>query len=761
MPVVQEYKITDIPTTATSPASDDYLEFGGSTNGSRRILAEDFTSSVITDLQVASLAALRAIAPNTSRPFIEVLGHTSAGDGGGGLFWYDSSSTAAEDYGVTVVPTDGSGRWVRQYSGPVNVKWFGAKGDASTDDITALTLAAAYAAGIATSDRHPRLYFPPGPGFKVGSGLSIGPYIDVDMDAPLLYSANSGTALTIGNAATANANVRLRLNARKLVLSTWVDSTVGIKLVNTYSSNVEIVEVAQFQDGLQCVGDIQGFVYNNVTLGAIRNNKVGLKLTTGAVTGWCNENNFFGGRFDISSGSNTSVSRNAIVITNANGTTYNNQNNFYKPSFELSYATRTGGATTIPVLLEYAEINGFFNVRYEDCGQVLASVTNASTRNFFDVGYGIAIAGLTISQTGTRRDTMFRSRNNYVPQGMDRVTVFESGPLAKIAAPYEDADSRVTIPRCHVGTSGNAFSYIAGSSIDIRDDHLGIATTRSVGVFVSTSVQKRFVVRRDFADTTKPGRVVLRAYDSAGAVLGAGNIFSVDGYGFTYYAGVYGGAYLSAEATADIFFCAGPNVDKVAVQVGAADAGYAEIKSFCIDSLDGGSVACWAGIDDGSLADHDNGVPLAWESPVKWANAIPGHLLNSSPDEDGVSGWVRTFRHATTVNGTEAGGQTVITVTDATGVTGGDIVTVLLDSGAYHHTTVNGAPAGNDITITDALPSAATDTGFWVARWSSYGVNGMVQGAAQADSVAAVLATLVTDFNTLLGNLRAAKVIAT
>jgi hypothetical protein len=59
---------------------------------------------------------------------------------------------------------------------------------------------------------------------------------------------------------------------------------------------------------------------------------------------------------------------------------------------------------------------------------------------------------------------------------------------------------------------------------------------------------------------------------------------------------------------------------------------------------------------------------------------------------------------ATTVNGAEAAGQTVITVTDSTGFTDGDVIGIILDNGTQHQTTVNGAPAGNDITITDAIP---------------------------------------------------------
>lgn len=65
-------------------------------------------------------------------------------DGGEGSFRYDAASTASDNGGTILDPdASGAGRWERIYSGAINVRWFGAKGDGSTDDATAFNAALA------------------------------------------------------------------------------------------------------------------------------------------------------------------------------------------------------------------------------------------------------------------------------------------------------------------------------------------------------------------------------------------------------------------------------------------------------------------------------------------------------------------------------------------------------------------------------------------------------------------------------------------
>lgn len=78
-------------------------------------------------------------------------GCLAAGDGGGGLFYWDPSSSSGDDGGTIIVPSTNpsGGRWRRIYSGPLNLKWFGAIGDGATaDDVPIQNALAAAMTGL-------------------------------------------------------------------------------------------------------------------------------------------------------------------------------------------------------------------------------------------------------------------------------------------------------------------------------------------------------------------------------------------------------------------------------------------------------------------------------------------------------------------------------------------------------------------------------------------------------------------------------------
>ncbi len=66
-----------------------------------------------------------------SKPVVVVGGYSKVGDGGGGVFYWDKSSSTGDNGGTIFVPPGSTtGRWVRVAVGHINVRWFGAAGNA-------------------------------------------------------------------------------------------------------------------------------------------------------------------------------------------------------------------------------------------------------------------------------------------------------------------------------------------------------------------------------------------------------------------------------------------------------------------------------------------------------------------------------------------------------------------------------------------------------------------------------------------------------
>ena len=140
-----------------------------------------------------------------------------------------------------------------------------------------------------------------------------------------------------------------------------------------------------------------GFVYNDIRLGKIASNQIGLKVTNrsnvNGIKGWNNENLYLGGDFTVWTGVNSGQSRYGIVVTSEDGTYTNNNNNvFIKPSIELNRKDmKDPKKDCIPIVIEYGLNNSFDDIRNEGNGDYLARILNDSRDNRFTVGYGEAM----------------------------------------------------------------------------------------------------------------------------------------------------------------------------------------------------------------------------------------------------------------------------------------------------------------------------------------------------------------------------------
>ena len=191
--------------------------------------------------QVTNIAALKAIATDglLDNTVITVLGYTSEGDQGGGLFFYDSGSTDADDGGTIIEPASSSGRWKRLYNTALNIRWFGAVSDGSD------TSAAIIAAIDVASNNDESVYIPTGTYAMVASTLDIDRNLIIFGDGPnrsiLTWTKTSGNAIEIGGVNDGFFGASIRdiglIGPEAANVASPSHSTVGIRInpANSFS----------------------------------------------------------------------------------------------------------------------------------------------------------------------------------------------------------------------------------------------------------------------------------------------------------------------------------------------------------------------------------------------------------------------------------------------------------------------------------------------------------------------------------------------
>jgi hypothetical protein len=429
-----------------------------------------------------------------------------------------------------------------------DVRRYGAVGDGSTDDLTAIQ--AAFDSAItgeevsfpATSDGY----------YAVSDTVSVPAGISVNMEQPVLYTGSSNVAIIeIGDPLELSQFCTYRLGAERDTRTWGNDGAVGIKLINLQHCRGEIFEASENTIGVLATGDAtgvapaaaRGFAYNDISFGEIRNNKYALVLESkggsGANVGYINENTWRNGNFVNDSNVLTTTSRYGVVIRSADAAYANNNNNvFLKPCFQVGEPT--GGAEGVAFTVEDGLLNTVVRGRFE-ANTMAARFSGASARNYVDAAY-LDESEFTYEEIETASENWVTRPNRESANTFSKI-IYSLTDIARLAR--GTSGTRVMVPGASWTQSGAAtrLAY-SGTSVTYDANHVTIPGTRGIGFYVDTSTVKEFVV---FRRGSAGGRVGITPYDSGNTIITTAGTVSGTVSATLSYTASYGGAWITGN----------------------------------------------------------------------------------------------------------------------------------------------------------------------------------------------------------------------
>jgi hypothetical protein len=378
----------------------------------------------------------------------------------------------------------------------VNVTDFGADPSGATACDVAFAAAVTYAKTLST----PELVINPGTYTSTSViDFDLPNYSTITFLGRITSSVVSNPAIRIGGVSTNTFGLTVTgIKVQRSANDTSGGSS-GVQLRNISASYIDVRLCTGFQDGIFCYGDQPngGFSYNEVHMGFIHDNKRNVFLNAGGV-GYCNENNFYGGTFNHSSGYPAVTTTNVEIAHFAPATLNNNR--FYGPSFEDNSALATA-----------AIINGSNNVIYwprienpaNQTGYLIQFTVNAIECRI--IGHGFTMVNSNISDLGsgnmyeTREGAVLRYQTpatagkavlklqGYSTSTATVLSVLDSGGVetAKITGVGEAKFTGTTRALAIYNTSGFETAYVTGAGDAFFNSISGPLTVNLTGPVTS------------------------------------------------------------------------------------------------------------------------------------------------------------------------------------------------------------------------------------------------------------------------------------
>jgi hypothetical protein len=550
--------------------------------------------------------------------------------------------------------------------------------------------------------------------YKFGKGVTLNKAINLDMgEDGIVQYTGTGAALKI----TGGSWNKYRIRVTRAV--DWSIDSIGVTISSTKNCEFDIQRVTGFKCGIYLhEPNLRGVAYNKFNLNYIVNNQVGIYIHSEG-KGWVIYNIFYGGRFGISKGVGVGQDRYGIKI-NAAGKNHSGENYFYSQNFEIDGFDNTSKSIALS-LHGKARFNQMYLVRCEGLDYILQA---------FDEAYQNVVNANVFSSSGTNRLMSSYVQDNSNHPGTNILQwanlgntphfglkdVFPAAAFHKILiANYRSGDeTRFLIPGFSVCDATTGAFGVDSNRIEHYRDRIKIHNGVGLGRVVDTSYVKDFWLKHTYFAPEPEDKFIIICFDendhrllgtkpyyvtgtsqSSNAILTAA---STNDFGGGYYLGSYYELaqlhFHDAVKTAWIGVCNSKRQGKITLK---------QFSTMCDAAVP--TPGSWPGYPETKYSNTTRGELVATAPPVGGLLSRGDRIWNLDATPGAPPGWYVTKRITAAAKGSGHPADKNIVVDDATGISDGDIVGVLLDNGQWHWSRVSGKPLGNSVTMTPAVPA--------------------------------------------------------